>query len=536
MEIRGIDVSGENGRIDWKTVADYGMGFALLRVTEKGNVTDQQFEANYKGCMDYGIPVGVYKYSYAASAAEIQEEAQKAVEALDGRRLDFPVWLDLEEHEAQRNLSKETLAAMIEVFASVVTAAGYRFGIYSNVDWYKHVLPDSAKSKYDLWIASYPYEDDGSLQERLRPSFGVGWQYSSKARIPGITGNVDRDVFYKDYKEGIEMAKDLWTQTAELMARESGYLEKASESSLDSKTGNAGYNNYTKYARDVNSWGLLGCQGQPWCAVYQFWICVKIFGLAKALEIMGGGFYNCNSVKNHAKSKGTWHREPKLGALVIFRNGAHIGRVTKVTSTQVYTNEGNTSSGGVNNVEANGGCVADKVYTRNYTGIDGYVWIDYTASQGQQAGKDFLCRGDQGPQVAELQGKLIVLGFGCGGSGTDGEFGADTEAAVRSFQRTHGLEADGNAGPATLAKLNAEIMKEGQTQEGFRRFVGEVQQTCVVHTEPKKASPAAAGWPKLVKGNLVDVLGRYGYEDNWYKVCVADQHIGYAWADSIKRA
>ena len=40
MEIRGIDVSAWQGKIDWKTVADYGMGFAILRITEAGNVID----------------------------------------------------------------------------------------------------------------------------------------------------------------------------------------------------------------------------------------------------------------------------------------------------------------------------------------------------------------------------------------------------------------------------------------------------------------------------------------------------------------
>lgn len=402
------------------------------------------------------------------------------------------------------------------------------------------------------------------------------------------------------------MAKDLWSKTAELMAAESGYLEKASESNLDSKTGNAGYGNYTKYARDINNLGLMGCQGQPWCAVYQFWINWQIFGKEKALDIMGPGFYNCTSITNHAKSKGTWHSEPKLGALVIFRNGAHIGRVTKITSSQIYTNEGNTSKGGVNNVEANGGCVADKVYTRNYSGIDGYVWIDYTDSseavvrdylqlgdtgpavktmqqnlitlgfdvgthgadgsfgqdtlaavkQAQEQyglavdgyygpdtkakiedaiGKDFLCVGDQGNQVEELQSNLIYLGYDCGVSGADGDFGADTEAAVKAFQKTCGLDVDGNAGPKTLEKVSTEVYKQKNTQTGFQRFVGEVQQTCAVHKKAKKASPAIAGYPKLVPGNLVDVLGRAGYENNWYKVCVADQYIGYAWADSIKR-
>lgn len=171
--------------------------------------------------------------------------------------------------------------------------------------------------------------------------------------------------------------KSLWTRTAKLMAEQTGYCEKKSASDLDSKTGNAGFNNYTKYARDVNAWGQPGCQGQPWCAVYQFWIDVKSFGLRNALKHMGGGFYNCKSITSHAKISGTWHKAPKLGALVIFRNGSHIGRVTKVTDTHIYTNEGNTSKTGQNNVVANGGEVCDKMYTRGYAGIDGYVWIDY---------------------------------------------------------------------------------------------------------------------------------------------------------------
>lgn len=530
MEIKGIDVSSYQGKPDWTKIKSAGIQFAILRITERYGV-DASFWHNYQGCIDNGIPVGVYKYSYAMSVAEIQKEAEAVIDTLGGRKLDFPIWLDLE-YDRQRNLSKSTLSTMIKTFWAAVTSAGYKFGIYSNKDWYDNVIPSDCK-QYDFWIAAYPYNDNGTVQERLRPSVGVGWQYSSKGRVSGINGNVDMDVFYKDYKEGISMS-DLWNKTAELMAAESGYLEKASESNLDSKTGNAGYGNYTKYARDVNSWGQPGCQGQPWCAVYQFWICVKIFGLSRALEIMGNGFYNCNSVKNHAKSKGTWHSEPKLGALVIFRNGAHIGRVTKVTSTQIYTNEGNTSK--ANGVVANGGQVADKVYSRTSTDIDGYVWIDYSVTSGssETPTKDFLCEGDQGETVKSYQKNLIEIGYNCGKNGADGDFGPATKVATVEFQGDYGLEQDGNAGPATQAKLSAEVKKKGQTQKGFARFVGEVQKTCAVHEAAKKASPAITGYPKLAPGNLVDVLGRYGYQDGWYKVYIADEHIGYVWADSVK--
>lgn len=387
MEIKGIDVSAWQGKIDWKTVADYGMGFAILRITEAGNVVDSQFENNLAGCNKYNIPVGVYKYSYAMTIAEIQREARKVVSTLNGRRIQFPVFLDLE-YNNQRSLGSESIHKMADAFREIVEAAGYKFAIYCNVDWYENVICSHLK-KYDFWIARYPANDDGWLQERLRPDFGVGWQYSSKAKIPGVSGTVDRNVFYKDYSEEIEKKEETTvnklqehTKLGDYYANNGGtkpYLEKKSNAYLDDFTKNAGDKNYTKFARDVNNWNQPGCQGQPWCAVYQFWKLVKVFGLTKALQIMGGGFYNCQSVTRHAKQKGTWHSTPKKGALIIFRNGSHIGSVNSYDATYVYTNEGNTSS--APGVVANGGACRNKKYKLTDSAIDGYVWIDYGTTE-----------------------------------------------------------------------------------------------------------------------------------------------------------
>lgn len=391
MEIKGIDVSAWQGKINWKTVADYGMGFAILRITEAGNVVDSQFENNLAGCNKYNIPVGVYKYSYAMTIAEIQREARKVVSTLNGRRIQFPVFLDLEYND-QRSLGSESIHKMADAFREIVEAAGYKFAIYCNVDWYENVICSHLK-KYDFWIARYPSNDDGWLQERLRPDFGVGWQYSSKAKIPGISGTVDRNVFYKDYSEEPEKKEETTanklqehTKLGDYYANNGGtkpYLEKKNNAYLDDFTKNAGDKNYTKFARDVNNWNQPGCQGQPWCAVYQFWKLVKVFGLTKALQIMGGGFYNCQSVTRHAKQKGTWHSTPKKGALIIFRNGSHIGSVNSYDTTYVYTNEGNTSS--APGVVANGGACRNKKYKLTDSAIDGYVWIDYGTTEDQKS-------------------------------------------------------------------------------------------------------------------------------------------------------
>ena len=197
MEIKGIDVSAWNGVIDWQKVANYGMGFAILRITEKGNKTDSTFERNYAGCITHSIPVGVYKYSYATNISEIKYEAETVINVLKQRKLDYPVFLDIED-KCQENLSQDLMIQMIDTFRDIIIRAGYKFGIYCGYYWYKTKLPEKAK-KYDCWLAAYPSQDDGTMQIRLKPAAGIGWQYSSKATIPGISGKVDRNVFYKDY-------------------------------------------------------------------------------------------------------------------------------------------------------------------------------------------------------------------------------------------------------------------------------------------------------------------------------------------------
>ena len=355
MEIKGIDVSREQGTIDWETVAGYGMGFAILRITEKGNKTDSTFAPNYRGCQQYGIPVGAYKYSYALTTAQAKKEAEKVLAVLDGRKLDFPIFYDLEWSD-QRALGKAAIEKIALAFLDKIQDAGYKAGIYCNADWYENVLTDALK-RYDCWIARYPYNDNGTLQERLRPSYGVGWQYSSKATIPGIPTKVDRNVFYKDYKEEIGMTKVEATNAVIGIAEEEiGYLEKKSNSQLDSKTANAGSGNYTKYWRDI----APSYQAQPWCAGFVTWCFTRAFGKDNAKKLLKHYPYvYCPTLGGLF----TRHANPEKGDIVIFYRGgtfAHTGIVTKVQGDKFWTIEGNTS--GASGIIANGGGVCAKSY------------------------------------------------------------------------------------------------------------------------------------------------------------------------------
>nr|DAH51934.1 MAG TPA: PlyB like endolysin [Bacteriophage sp.] len=142
----------------------------------------------------------------------------------------------------------------------------------------------------------------------------------------------------------------------QIAKNEIGYLEKASNSQLDSKTANAGENNYTKYWRDIKP----DYQGQPWCAAFISWCVIKAFGLDTAKKLLKHWPYvYCPTMADLF----TLNSNPKVGDIVIFyRNGvfAHTGIVIKVSGDQFWTVEGNTSGGST--IIANGGGVCQKSY------------------------------------------------------------------------------------------------------------------------------------------------------------------------------
>lgn len=164
---------------------------------------------------------------------------------------------------------------------------------------------------------------------------------------------------------------------------EVGNLEKETNANLDSKTGNAGDGNFTKYARDLDAVKFFNGrkQGHAWCAVFVAWNFWKAFGKAAALKLLcqptsencGAG---CAYVYRYFKAKGQWHTSnPQPGDVIVFyssdkKSYAHTGLVYKATGSKVHTVEGNTS--GASGVIDNGGGVCKKSYSINNGRIAGY--------------------------------------------------------------------------------------------------------------------------------------------------------------------
>ena len=74
-------------------------------------------------------------------------------------------------------------------------------------------------------------------------------------------------------------------------------------------------------------------------------------------------------------------------------------------------------------------------------------------NKGDTFALETLRKGSKGGRVKAIQILLIGYGFSCGGSGADGDFGGNTEKAVKNYQSAKGLEKDGICGPKTWSKL-----------------------------------------------------------------------------------
>ena len=156
--------------------------------------------------------------------ADPQKDAQCLLQHLNGRHLEYGIWLDLEA-DVLRSKGKAYIGGLVKIYMSIFRNAGYYVGIYCNRDWYLNCISDNLKANYDFWIARYPYNDKGiyNPNSSLKPSkMGVAWQYSSKGTVNGISGHVDLDVDFDgivnlarpdrktNYEIACEVLEDKW--------------------------------------------------------------------------------------------------------------------------------------------------------------------------------------------------------------------------------------------------------------------------------------------------------------------------------------
>lgn len=196
--VKGIDVSEHQGRINWAQVASSGVEFAMIRCGYRGNslggiYEDAYFKTNVAGAKAVGIKIGIYFYSTAINEEEALEEAAWVVQKIAPYAITFPVVYDFEDFKAYRcsNVDGAQATQNALTFLNYVKANGYVPMMYANKNDITNRLSRSSFS-CKFWLAHYTSKTD------YTGSYDM-WQYTSKGSVPGISGNVDMNVAYFNY-------------------------------------------------------------------------------------------------------------------------------------------------------------------------------------------------------------------------------------------------------------------------------------------------------------------------------------------------
>ena len=195
MSIKGIDVSEFQGSIDWSKVKNDGIEFAILKLGNiydyDANYKDSKFETNYKNARAQGIKIGAYIYNYCNTVDTLKEGLEWALEQLDGKKLDMPIYLDMEDKDIQGE-TVETLTNQCNEFARFVQDKNYKAGVYANVNWLKNKLnPSEFDKDISVWAAQYYTEC------QYTGNYDI-WQYTSSGKVSGISGNCDMNYLYNE--------------------------------------------------------------------------------------------------------------------------------------------------------------------------------------------------------------------------------------------------------------------------------------------------------------------------------------------------
>lgn len=217
MEKTIMDVSRHQGVIDWAKVKASGRVNGVM-IRAMGNsgagkaskpYLDPYFARNYAECTRVGLPVGVYGYFKATTKAQADKELAYFKKLLTGRSFELPVAVDIED-KAQQALGKSALTNLTAHMLSTVESWGVYAMLYTGL-WFGSTflyMGGAELKPYDVWLARYPKDQRKTKPEdKPKTAFAFGmWQYTSTARVPGVSTNVDMSHAYKDYAAIIKRA------------------------------------------------------------------------------------------------------------------------------------------------------------------------------------------------------------------------------------------------------------------------------------------------------------------------------------------
>lgn len=182
----GVDVSRYQGVIDWERLAADGHHFAFIKATEGGDHRDVSFIANWAESGRVNLRRGAYHFFSPYVDPDYQlSNYTNLVKLKPG---DLPPVLDVEE------IGRLTSKKLVERVNRWLSLAEAHYGVkpilYSGQNFYNRHLAGQFDD-YPLWLARYGNEEPVTICGR---SFDF-WQYTDRGHLPGVVGDIDRNVF-----------------------------------------------------------------------------------------------------------------------------------------------------------------------------------------------------------------------------------------------------------------------------------------------------------------------------------------------------
>ena len=227
----GIDVSVHNGEIDWGKVSSE-INFAMIRCGYGKNGDDKRFRENAEGCRKFGIPFGLYYFSYAGNNVEAEHEALRAIQLADEVKSTLGIAFDFEDDSLRyiQNEGYSTATENIEYIAKsfldvIAKQSSYTPILYTNVSFYKKYYSNLPYSK---WLAQWGVKEPSVVCDI--------WQYSSRGKVSGIFSFVDMN--YADKLPGLSKDNNYYKNVTDVFKKYEEKYYKLAKETINGKYGN----------------------------------------------------------------------------------------------------------------------------------------------------------------------------------------------------------------------------------------------------------------------------------------------------------
>lgn len=189
--MEGMDVSVYQGDIDFRAASTGGIEIVYIR-SSYDYYQDSYFHAHAEGAKAAGVPFGCYHYVTARNVSQARAQAAFFARTIAGSGYTCRPAMDF---EALDGLYEEEASAIAVAFLEEVERlTGVEPIVYSD-DYNATYRFDSSVARWPLWAAAYGPEEP---EVTAHWDSWVGFQYTDRGLVPGVSTYVDRDKFTRD--------------------------------------------------------------------------------------------------------------------------------------------------------------------------------------------------------------------------------------------------------------------------------------------------------------------------------------------------